>query len=113
MVPLSITLPASSDYAAGDALEVALDGVVIAAAVELKPAGADFPETVLTTDPVGYGLHTVDLVALDALGNRSAAASIDVFVNTGPRPPANLRFEAQTGDGPLTFGFTPSKDVGA
>ena len=111
MIELEITLPASSAYEDGDTLQVALDGTVVAAAIDLKPGGDDYPGETITTAPVGYGLHQAVMTTFDALGNFGETSSVGKFVATGPRPPAGLKFDAQVGSGPIGFAFTPSPDV--
>ena len=69
----------------------------------------------VTTAPLYYGEHTVRVEVFDYLGNPSPGDPIEraIFVDTGPTPPKNLRFQSQDGTGPVTFSFTPSVELTA
>lgn len=106
---LLITLPASAAYAAGDRIEVLVDGLSIAK-FDLKPGGDDFPETEVITDRLAFGWHLVTVRVLDAVGNVSDGGEYHAFVSVGPRPPVSLRFASQVDDGPITFTLGKSLD---
>lgn len=110
MMPLAITLPTAA-YEPGDVADVYLDDALIVRGVDLgRPYEDD--QVTLTTAPLWHGMHHVRVAVADSLGNASNAdADADVFVNTGPRPPAKLAFSSQVGSGPIVFGFTPSPEL--
>ncbi len=108
MQGMTITLPAGEAYESGDTARVELDGVVFDPAVDLAPDGEAFDEDIiLTTPPLAHGLHTVDVTTIDAVGNETATASVDRFIDTGPTEVRDMAFAQEEPDGNWTFDITP------
>jgi len=67
----------------------------------------------ITTEELYHGLYAITVRVFDEIGNEAAGdpPEVEVFLNTGPTPPADLRFDSQDGGGALTFAFTPSTEL--
>lgn len=114
MKELTITLAADAvdAYEEGDTLEVALDGVVLAEAIDLRPGGDAYPGGSIGPIALGNGNHSVTATVRDALGNATEAIPTAANAATGPRPPSDLAFVSQAASaGAITFAFTRSPDV--
>ena len=107
MISLQIELD-TTGYAADDKVTVKLNGRALLNKVKIEAGGIT-----LQTKPLYYGLHTVEAIAFDALGNSQSGGSSEeeLFLNTGPRPPESPRFHSQDGDGPVSIAFTPSPEL--
>ena len=108
MQAIAITLPAGGAYEAGDTARVELDGEILEPAVDLAPGGDAFDEDiVIATSPLEHGKYTVAVTTVDAIGNETAAASVDRFLNTGPSDVRDASFVQEELDGNWTFAITP------